>query len=97
MNVEKLDVPLNNLLLQLNELYSEMAQNAQTDYDQVNHHDNGILKIIEMPGNQMFYQKEKDWHYLAEERRYISLNEESSWRTVIEKDGEIDVKKFYIG
>ncbi|MEO1515383.1 MAG: hypothetical protein AAFV95_10230 [Bacteroidota bacterium] len=96
LKVTAMDLQLNDRLLQLNELYSEMAQNAQTDYDQMNHHDNGILKIVERMGNQIFYQKEKDWHYLSEERRYISLNEESSWRTVADKEGELEVKNFYI-
>ncbi len=97
LKVEELEVELNDYLLELNEYYSEMAQNAQTDYDELNYHDNGIIKIIEMVGDQIFYQREKDWHYRTEERRYIPMNEESSWKRVVEKKDKIKLKKFYIG
>lgn len=96
LKAEPMDAEINELLLELNESYSEMAQNAQTDYDATNYHDNGIVKIIETNGDQMFYQTEKDWHYLSEERRYMPMNEESSWRRVLMKEGKIELKKFYI-
>jgi len=97
LKVEKLDDSINNLLLQLNDLYSEMAQNAQTDYDQQNYHDHNIIKVIETIDDQIFYQREKDWHYLYDERRYIPMNDESSWRRVVEEEDKLVVKRFYIG
>lgn len=74
-----LDARINELLIQLNELYSEMGQRAQTDYDERNHHDNEILNIIEGKGIQVFFQTDKDWHYRVEERRWISMNDHSAW------------------
>ncbi|MEL6944567.1 MAG: hypothetical protein AAFO82_18050, partial [Bacteroidota bacterium] len=97
LKVSDLEPELNNYLLELNEHYSEMAQNAQTDYDELNYHDNGIIKVIETKGAQIFYQREKDWHYLSDERRYIPMNEESSWREIkVGKKGKLEVKRFYI-
>ena len=61
-------------------MYSEMAQLAYTDYDELNYHDNEILRIIEGNNIQLYYQKDKDWHYRKEERRWISMNDDSSWR-----------------
>lgn len=96
LKVSELSTSINNNLLELNDYYSEMAQSALTDYDELNYHDNGIIKVIEMVDDQIFYQIEKDWHYRTEERRYIPMNEESSWRRVHDEDGEIVIRKFYI-
>jgi len=70
---------INDTLLELNEIYSEMAQKALTDYDESNYHDNEILNILEAEDIQIYYQNEKDWNYIKEERRYQTLNDESSW------------------
>ncbi|NUO03021.1 MAG: hypothetical protein HUU01_20625 [Saprospiraceae bacterium] len=96
LNVEALDEALNSKLLQLNNYYSEMAQHAHTDYDEANYHDNEILKVMEMVGEQRFYQKDKDWHYLADERRYIPMNDASSWRKLELQDNKITSTNFYI-
>jgi len=96
LKVGQLDDKINNNLIQLNELYSEMAQNAQTDYNEHNYHDNNIIKVMETVNQQYFYQREKDWHYLTDERRYIPMNDESSWRRVVKEEEKFVVKKFYI-
>jgi len=88
LNVQPIEKDINNQLLQLNELYSEMAQRAHSDYDQMNYHDNEILNFIEIEGEQIYYQKDKDWHYLPDERRYVSTNDESSWRRTKRENGE---------
>lgn len=80
--VKPLDPLVNDLLTELNVLYSEMGQKAVTDYDEENHHDNEILNIIEARGIQVLYQVDKDWHYRKEERRWVSLHDESSWRRI---------------
>jgi len=82
LNVTILDDELNNALLELNQIYSEMAQRALTDYDEYNYHDNEILNILESEGIQIYYQNDKDWNYIKEERRYQILNDESSWRKI---------------
>jgi len=75
-----MDSQLNDLLLELNILYSEMAQKSYTDFDEFNYHDNQILNIHEAEGIQIYFQNDKDWSYLKEERRWHALNDESTWR-----------------
>ena len=87
---------MNERLLKLNELYSEMAQYAYTDYDEVNYHDNEIMKFVEGVDLQLFYQKDKDWHYRTEERRWVSMNDESSWRKNEMVNKKIKETRFYI-
>jgi hypothetical protein len=82
LNVKALDKQINDKLLDISELYSEMAQKALTDFDETNYHDNEIINIIEAEDIQIFYQNDKDWNYIKEERRWQSLNDESSWRKI---------------
>jgi hypothetical protein len=90
---EKIGLPLghlsprtNALLLELNERYSEMGQKATTDFTDTQAHGNEILNIWETSDLQIYYQQDKDWFYRAEERRWITMNDKSSWRR-IEKMG----------
>ncbi|PVD50749.1 hypothetical protein DC498_18450 [Terrimonas sp.] len=96
LNVDELEAGLNNKLLELNELYSEMAQLAYTDFDELNYHDNEILKIVEGLDLKIFYQKDKDWHYRSEERRWVSLNDNSSWRKMVKRAKAIEETNFYV-
>lgn len=96
LNVEELDSIINNKLLELNELYSEMAQLAYSDYDQLNYHDNEILKIVEGLNVKLFYQKDKDWHYRTEEKKWIPLNDNSSWRKITLTGNKMEERSFYI-
>lgn len=96
LNVEILDSDINDLLLKLNQKYSEMAQLAYTDYDQENYHDNEILKVVEGSGLQLYYQKDKDWHYRSEEKRWIPMNDESSWRKIDKGGDSIEPRVFHI-
>src|SRR5215813_11197768 len=96
LNVEPLDEDVNRLLLELNEIYSEMGQRASTDFDERNSHDNSILNILEGTGLQIFYQNDKDWHYRTEERRWVSLNDRSSWRKAEIINGKLTVSIFHI-
>ena len=82
LNVSALDAELNDMLIDLSELYAEMGQRAITDYDEQNYHDNETLNILEARDIQVFYQTDKDWHYRAEERRWVPLNDQSSWRRI---------------
>ena len=82
LKVSDLDPEINDLLLQLDEIYSEMAQNAITDIDESNYHDNQILGISEARDIQIFYKHDKDFNYMKEERRWQTLNDESSWYRV---------------
>ena len=96
LNVEEMDSATNGKLLELNELYSEMAQLAYTDYDQLNYHDNEILKVVEGVTMKLFYQKDKDWHYRTEEKRWVPLNDNSSWRKIKLVGSKVEETSFYI-
>ena len=96
LKVNKLDQGVNDLLLDLNEIYSEMAQKALTDYDETNYHDNEILNILEAENIQIYYQNDKDWNYIKEERRYQPLNDESSWRKTEVVNGKQIKSQFHI-
>jgi hypothetical protein len=88
LKIERLSHSVNEKLLLLNRLYSEMAQKALTDYDESNYHDNEILNIHEAPGVQVYWQNDKDWNYIKEERRWQTLNDESSWRKLATVKGK---------
>jgi hypothetical protein len=96
LNVKDLDPDTDAALQELNLLYSEMGQRAITDYDEANHHDNEITNILEARGLQVFYQVEKDWHYRKEERRWVPMNDVSSWYRCRTKDGRVSKTKFHI-
>ena len=73
---------INTILLTLNEYYSEMGQKATTDFDESHTHSNEIVNIWETTGTQVYYQQDLDWFYREEERRWIRLNDNSSWRCI---------------
>jgi hypothetical protein len=78
----RLDARANSLLLELNERYSEMGQKATTDFSESRAHGNEIVNIWETSDLQIYFQQDKDWFYRAEERRWITMNDMSSWRRV---------------
>ncbi len=82
LNVKPLAPDVSDLLIELNELYSEMGQRARTDYDEHNYHDHEIENIVEGKGMMVYYQSDKDWHYRKEDRTWIATNNNSSWRKV---------------
>ena len=96
LDVFDLDPELDELLQDLNLVYSEMGQRAITDFDELNHHDNEITNILEGGGLQVFYQVEKDWHYRKEERRWVPMNDVSAWYKTRRKAGRIVKTKFHI-
>jgi hypothetical protein len=96
LNVQDLDPTLDELLQQLNLVYSEMGQRAITDYDEENHHDNEITNILEGRRMQVIYQVEKDWHYRKEERRWVPMNDVSAWYRCRLLDRKVVKTKFHI-
>ena len=96
LKADELDPKLNDQLVALNGLYSEMAQLAYTDYDELNYHDNEILKVVEGVGLKLFFQKDKDWHYRKEERRWVPLNDNSSWRKMTIQANKVQETRFFI-
>ena len=96
LDVFDLDPELDQLLQDLNLVYSEMGQRAITDFDELNHHDNEITNILEGSGLHVFYQVEKDWHYRKEERRWVPMNDVSAWYLARLKAGRVTKAKFHI-
>lgn len=96
LKISILEDHINDMLLDLNELYSEMAQKALTDFDESNYHDNEILNILEAKNIQIYYQNDKDWNYIKEERRWQTLNDESSWRKIEFVDNKKVLSKLHI-
>jgi hypothetical protein len=88
LKIKRLDADVNEKLLLLNRLYSEMAQKALTDFDETNYHDNEILNIHEAANVQCYWQNDKDWNYVKEERRWQTMNDESSWRKLSMQRGK---------
>lgn len=80
---------VNALLLELNRLYSEMGQKATTDFDEIRAHGNEILNIHETTDLQIYFQQDKDWFYRSEERRWITMNDNSSWRRIERSHGRL--------
>ncbi|MDO5691991.1 MAG: hypothetical protein Q4G70_05820 [Pseudomonadota bacterium] len=87
LRAERLPSEVNQLLLKLNGFYSEMGQKATTDFDELRAHSNEIANIWEATGVQIYYQQDQDWFYRAEERRWITMNDNSGWRR-IERQGK---------
>lgn len=88
LKVERMSPPINTLLLELNERYSEMGQRAMTDTNEIRTHSNEILNIWESQGIQIYFQEDKDWFYRIEERRWLTLNDNSSWRRLERVEGK---------
>jgi hypothetical protein len=96
LNVEAMDEQVNAMLFELNEIYSEMGQSASTDFDEKNSHDNSILNILETDGVLIYFQLDKDWHYRSEERRWVALNEKSSWRKAERVKGSTVISQLHV-
>ncbi len=96
LKVSRLSPEINTLLLELNQLYSEMGQRATTDFDDTHAHGNEILNIWETTGALVYYQQDKDWFYRTEERRWISLNDVSRWRRVMKVGNKVEKSDLHI-
>jgi hypothetical protein len=96
LNAEPQNQTVNHLLLELNEIYSEMGQQASTDFDEGRSHDASILNILEGKGVQIFFQNDKDWHYRVAERRWVTLNNNSCWRKAEMVDGKLSISVLHV-
>lgn len=96
LHVEPLPEHINALLFDLTEAYAEMGQRAYVDHDERNSHDNSIINVLEGNGLQIFYQLNKDWHYRAEERRWVPMNDKSTWRKAELVNGKISVSVYHM-
>ncbi len=96
LNIKPLKPEVHDLLLSLNEVYSEMGQKALTDYDELNYHNNEIANIVEGRGKMVYFQIDKDWHYRKEERRWDPMHDQSAWHRVERVKGAIRHSVFHI-
>lgn len=96
LNAAPLCAEANSILLDLNERYSEMGQRAATDFDERRTHSNEILNIWETNDIQIYYQEDKDWFYRVEERRWITMNDNSSWRRIERRNGKVEKSLLHI-
>ncbi len=93
---EALEWESNDLLLELNDRYSEMAKVAKTDYSTVKFHYNEITEILEINGEQIFYQKDFEYRYSKELRVWKSFEDDSGWKSVKMEDGEQQINRIFI-
>jgi hypothetical protein len=96
LKVNRINPVVNTLLLELNQFYSEMGQRATTDFDDTHAHSNEILNIWEAENVLVHYQQDKDWFYRTEERRWISLNDNSSWRRMVKEGNRVEKSTLHI-
>ncbi len=47
-------------------------------------------------GTLIYYQLVKDWHYRSEERRWVALNDKSSWPKAEIKRGKVTVSQIHV-
>ncbi|MEI6712874.1 MAG: hypothetical protein WCO60_03925 [Verrucomicrobiota bacterium] len=97
LKADALPSEINDALLELHHLYSEMGQKATTDFDEIRAHGNEILNILESRNLQVYFQQDKDWFYRAEERRWITLNDNSSWRRIEKSGGKLRRSILHVG
>lgn len=96
LDAKAMDHEIHDILLDLNNLYSQMGNKAFTDFDEFNYHDNQILNILEAKDIQLYFQNDKDWSYLKEERRWQVLNDESYWHKNEIENEEIEHSIVYM-
>lgn len=97
LNAKEMQMDIYDLLLELNSVYAEMGNKAHSDFDEFNYHDNQILNILEANNLQLYYQNDKDWSYIKEERRWHVLNDNSYWyKLTWDKFREIKKEIMYI-
>lgn len=77
-----LDLSVNDMLIDLHQLYSEMGQKATTDFSETRSHSNEIVNILEIRDRLVYFQQDQDWFYRTEERRWITMNNNSGWRKI---------------
>jgi hypothetical protein len=85
--VGHMEPAINEMLLELNSVYSEMGQKATTDFDEIRSHSHEVVNIVETRNLQVYFQHDKEWFYRAGERRWVTMNDKSSWRKTVRTGG----------
>ena len=90
LNILPIETKMQDILNNLQLLYSEMTEEKITDYDNTSFHDNSIYSITETVGVQVTYQQNYDKFYRESEKRYITINDQSGWFKTQQKALKID-------
>ncbi len=96
LNVRDLTPEVDALLRDLYHVISEMTQVNINDYDAQNYHNDEICNVLEIQGRQIYFLVDKDWHYRAEERRWVPMHDRSGWFQTLKNGKRWETKKFYI-
>jgi hypothetical protein len=96
LNAKPLSSELNELLLQLNSLYSELAKEIVVDRDAHNYHRTVVANITEATGSQLVYQFDNDWHYSKTQKKWVTMNDESGWYKSKFVKNKVVRNRFYI-
>ena len=88
LNIKEMDADLAVILRELMQIYAKMCDRKFTDYNENSYHDSSVMNIIESGGAQIYYKVEKDWFYRQEERRWNTMNDESSWIKTWRENGK---------
>ena len=68
--------------------FQHVGQTRATRGFDTHSHSNEILNILEARNIQVFYQNDKNWFYRTEERRWLTLNDNSNWHITENINGE---------
>jgi hypothetical protein len=52
--------------------------------------------VLESNGVLIYFQLDKDWHYRSEERRWVALNDKSSWRKAEILKGKVIISQLHV-
>lgn len=96
LNVVEMDENLAKELQELNLIYARMCDAKFTDYDENSYHDSSVLNVIESNKEQIYYQMDIDKFYREQERRWINMNDESSWFRNVLEGKNIKNEKIYL-
>ena len=92
LNILPIETKMQDILNNLQLLYSEMTEEKITDYDNTSFHDNSIYSITETVGVQVTYQQNYDKFCRESEKRYITINDQSCWFKTIKLEDKNDQK-----
>lgn len=96
LQVHDLDPQVDSLLHELDDLYAQMSSPLTVDHDPLNYHNEEIYNILEIIGQQTFYEINKDWFYRKEERRWVPMHDKSSWFSCTCQNGRWKPEPFFI-
>jgi hypothetical protein len=96
LQVRDLDPRIDSLLHELDNLYAQMSNPRTVDRDPLNQHNEEVYNVHETIDQQIYYQFNKDWYYRKEERRWVPMNDKSSWFSCSRSGRTWKTEQFFI-